>query len=133
MDSDQTKIASLRGGRVRQPKQQGRRVQQHSQNHTNLVNDPVAGGDVSDVCRLLELHLVLECRKPYCLVCLGLGHDDHAAVLVEDAKRLLVGHSRRYLLGQQSLVPRIHGEARLFPAVTDAGSSIGCSSVGNIR
>ncbi len=92
------------------------------ENQTNLVNDPVAGGDVSDVCRLLELHLVLERREPYRLVGLGLGHDDDAAVPMEDAKRLFVGHPRSDLLGQQSLVPRIHGKARLFPAAADAAA-----------
>ena len=64
------------------------------------MNDAVAGGDVSEVCRLLKLHLVLKRREPHRLVCLGLGHDDHATVPVEDTKRLLVGHPLRHLLGE---------------------------------
>lgn len=66
----------------------------------HLVDDAVASGDVFELCRFLELNLVLQRREPHRLVGLGLGHDDHAAVPVEDTKRLLVGHPSRHLFGK---------------------------------
>lgn len=62
------------------------------------MDDAVAGGDVFEVSRFLQLHLVFKRRKPHRLVSFRLGHDDHAAVLVEDAEHLFVCHPRRDLL-----------------------------------